>query len=68
MPDSEKSSQRQGIRDIALERIDEALAQLSYGSIEVTVHDGRIVEIERREKRRLDVALHDDHQAGGSNT
>ncbi len=68
MPDSEKSRQRQGIRDIALERVGEALAELSYGSIEVTVHDGRIVEIERREKTRWDVALHDDDDAGDSNT
>lgn len=29
-----------------------ALAELRYGSIEITVHDGRVVQIERREKIR----------------
>ncbi|MAY27383.1 MAG: YezD family protein [Polycyclovorans sp.] len=30
-----------------------ALAGLRFGSVEITVHDGRIVQIERREKVRL---------------
>lgn len=32
----------------------QALRGLSYGAVEATVHDGRIVRIERREKLRLD--------------
>ena len=31
----------------------EALRAIKYGSIEITLHDGRIVQIERREKVRL---------------
>jgi hypothetical protein len=31
-----------------------ALAGLRYGSVEIVVHDGRIVQIERREKWRMD--------------
>jgi hypothetical protein len=30
-----------------------ALKGLQFGAIEITVHDGRIVQIERREKVRL---------------
>ncbi len=37
-----------------------ALRGLRYGAVEATVHDGRVVRIERREKLRLD----DDPTAG----
>ncbi len=30
-----------------------SLQQTGYGSIEVTVHDGRVTQIEKREKLRL---------------
>ncbi|BBL71370.1 YezD family protein [Methylogaea oryzae] len=35
-------------------RVLEALEGIRYGAVEVTIHDGRIVQIERREKLRLD--------------
>lgn len=37
-----------------LEQIVEALSGLHFGAVEITVHHGRIVQIERREKVRLD--------------
>ena len=37
-----------------LEQVRSALEGLSYGSVEITVHSGRIVQIERREKVRLE--------------
>lgn len=37
-----------------LDRIVLALAGLQFGSVEISVHHGRIVQIERREKLRLD--------------
>jgi len=37
----------------AHERLAGLIADLRYGTVEVTVHDGRIVQIERREKIRL---------------
>ncbi len=40
----------------AVQSILEALQGLRYGSVEVTVHDGRIVQIERREKMRLELS------------
>jgi hypothetical protein len=37
-----------------IKRIEEALTGLRFGAIEITVHDGRIVQIERREKYRFE--------------
>jgi hypothetical protein len=34
-------------------RIFAALDGLQYGAVEITVHDGKVVQIERREKFRL---------------
>lgn len=36
------------------EKIIAALQGLRFGSVELTVHDGRIVQIERKEKVRLE--------------
>jgi hypothetical protein len=36
--------------------IAELLKDLQYGSLEIVVHDGRIIQIERREKLRFDAA------------
>ncbi|HXG29010.1 MAG TPA: YezD family protein [Nevskiales bacterium] len=40
-----------------LHQILRALHRLRYGAVEIVVHDGRIVQIERREKLRLDTGL-----------
>ena len=37
----------------SLRRIAEALAGMEFGSVEITVHNSRIVQIERREKVRF---------------
>lgn len=34
-------------------RILEALDGLQFGSVEIVVHEGRVVQIERREKMRI---------------
>jgi hypothetical protein len=39
----------------ANERVAGLIADLRYGTVEITVHDGRIVQIERTEKIRLRV-------------
>lgn len=39
-----------------VQRILEALQGLRYGAVEITVHDGRIVQIERKEKVRLELS------------
>ena len=35
----------------------EAIGGIRYGSVEIVIHDRKIVQIERKEKVRLDVAL-----------
>lgn len=40
-------------------KILDALRGLRFGSVEITVHEGRIVQIERREKCRLSIACPD---------
>lgn len=40
-------------------RIADALRDLKFGSVEIVVHGGRIVQIERRERYRF------DHEARG---
>ena len=43
------------VLDVLVQReLDRALAGLRFGTVEITVHNGRIVQIERREKVRLD--------------
>jgi hypothetical protein len=36
-----------------LDRLIEAVQGIRYGAVEITVHDGRVVQIERTEKLRL---------------
>ncbi|MBI5686738.1 MAG: YezD family protein [Verrucomicrobia bacterium] len=41
----------------------QAIQDVHYGSVEITVHDGKIVQIERKEKIRLsDSALKHRHE------
>ena len=37
-----------------LERIAQAIGGLRFGSVEIVIQDGRVVQIERKEKFRLD--------------
>jgi hypothetical protein len=48
------SPEGQATLDAALAReIVRAIASLRYGTLELTLHDGRVVQVERREKIRL---------------
>lgn len=38
---------------IPLDKVSELLAGMKYGTLELTIHDGRVVQIERRERVRL---------------
>ena len=38
-----------------LDAVKQALGNLKFGSVEITVHDGKVVQIERKEKVRLTV-------------
>jgi hypothetical protein len=41
-------------RDPVLAALTEALGRLRFGAIALTVHDGRVVQMEITEKRRFD--------------
>ena len=43
-----------GITEEEAKKVLSALGGLRYGAVEVVVHDGRVVQIERKEKVRLD--------------
>lgn len=47
--------QEQTTRALTDQKILEALQGIRYGAVEIIIHDGRVVQIERREKIRLDV-------------
>jgi hypothetical protein len=39
-----------------LEEIIKAIQQTKYGEVMITIHDGRVVEIEQKQKKRFKVA------------
>jgi hypothetical protein len=51
-----KKSEPWNIDGIVWDRISEAVRGLRFGSVEIIVQDGRVVQIERTEKFRLDEA------------
>ena len=42
---------------ILLRELEQALRTIRYGSVELVIHDGRVVQLERREKVRVDTDL-----------
>jgi hypothetical protein len=46
---------------VAAEKILHMLQGIRYGSIEIVIHDSRIVQIERKEKVRFDVPNTERH-------
>lgn len=49
-----------------MERIAEVVNGLEYGSVLITVHDGRIVQIDRTERKRFDAASAARGKSGAS--
>ena len=39
--------------DAVVRQIVDAIRSLSYGAVEITVHEGRVVQIDRRERIRI---------------
>ncbi len=44
--------------EIWLERIRQVLSGLEYGTVQIVVHDGRIVQFDRTERKRFDSSSH----------
>jgi len=40
-------------KSVPLDKVGELLSGMQYGTLELTVHDGRVVQIERRERVRI---------------
>jgi len=51
--ETDKHSQEQQIADVA-KQIAAALRGIRFGSVEITIHESRIVQVERKEKLRFD--------------
>ncbi|WP_018295206.1 YezD family protein [Mariprofundus ferrooxydans] len=45
--------QRHEKKTDTMEKLQELLTGMRYGTLELTVHDGRVVQIERRERVRI---------------
>jgi hypothetical protein len=41
-----------------LEEIKQQLALIQFGSLEIQIHNGQVVQIERREKKRWEKSVH----------
>ncbi len=53
MDHSEKRSVEGGVLPDALALVGEALGRLRYGAIQLTVHDGKVMQIDITERKRL---------------
>ena len=51
--DLSRSEKSISLQDNVLESIQQALADLRFGSVEIIVHEGKVTQIERKEKFRL---------------
>lgn len=47
-----------------LERIAQTLSGLEYGSVQIIVHDGAIVQVEKTERRRYESSAKPLHKGG----
>ena len=54
------------IDEIWTERILDSIRGLEYGTVQIIVHDGRIVQIERTERKRFESSLAKKREADRS--
>lgn len=50
---AESKDKSVAIDEAALTEIKQQLAQIKFGSLEIQIHNGQIVQLERREKKRI---------------
>jgi hypothetical protein len=51
-----QNPKRLEVNDVWLERIASSLNGLEYGTVQIVVHDGTIMQIDRTERRRFEAA------------
>lgn len=44
-----------GTPNLILEEIAKFIKQVDYGEVVITIHDGEVVQIEKREKKRFNI-------------
>lgn len=49
-----KESQKKAVNDEILKEVFELLNNLKYGNVQITVHNSRVVQIDKTEKTRFD--------------
>lgn len=54
-PESHDSDRLDALSEVDAEVI-RAIRNIRYGSVEITIHDSRVVQIERKEKRRFEAS------------
>lgn len=54
---AENAAQQDALANEILEEIKHQLALIQYGSLEIQVHNGQVVQIERREKKRWEKGI-----------
>lgn len=60
------SQSKTPLSDNDIRKVLDAIRGLRFGSVEITVHEGRIVQVERKEKIRLNISLKDLDQETAS--
>lgn len=60
------SQSKTPLSDNDVRKVLDAIRGLRFGSVEITVHEGRIVQVERKEKIRLNISLKDLDQETAS--
>jgi len=53
------SQSKTPLSDNDVRKVFDAIKGLRFGSVEITVYEGRIVQVERKEKIRLNISLKD---------
>ena len=53
MPENSLSNDAQRLLEESITNVREALSGLKYGNVSLTVHEGRVVQIDVTEKKRL---------------
>lgn len=53
-----------GFNDTAFKEVNAAIKSLKYGQVIITVHNGRIVQIDKTEKIRFDTAAYCEKGGG----
>lgn len=52
-PSGTPAQQREEHEEVALKAVADAVGRLRYGTIQLTVHDGRIVQLDVTERQRF---------------